>query len=399
MTPNPRSVRLPPAAILVAVTAIGPVAMHLFVPSMPGLVSTFDTTPAQVQLTLTLYMLALAVATLIAGPLSDRFGRRPVILGALMIYTLAAVACALATSIEALIFARIAQAVGGAAGLTLGRTMVRDCLDAGRAASLIASLSMIMAVVPALSPAVGGYLDVWVGWRASFVLLTALGALTFLASLRWLNETNPYTGPGQGQHGQLSAFTDLLRHRVFLGYGLHCVCTLSAWYGIVAGAPYVMVTLLGHGAEAYGSWFILVAAGWIAGNLLTSRLAVSAGVSRLVFSGALVALVASLLLVVAVATDTLSPATLFIPLAVIGLGHGLSQPSALSGAIGVRPQAAGRASGLLGFSQMACGAAAAQTLGIVQSDSAWPLAVMVLSISLVSLGCWAIARSGTDNLT
>jgi DHA1 family bicyclomycin/chloramphenicol resistance-like MFS transporter len=377
--------------MLVAVTAMGPVAMHLFVPSMPGLVDSFQTTPGHVQLTLTLYMLALAVATLIAGPLSDRFGRRPVILGALVIYTLAAVACALASSIEWLIAARIAQAVGGAAGLTLGRTMVRDCLDAGPAASLIATLSMLVSVVPALSPALGGYLDVWLGWRASFVVLAAFGALTCLAGLRWLTETNPHAGPGHAPVGQLQIFGELVRNRVFMGYGLHCVCTLSAWYGIVAGAPFVMVTVMGRGPGEYGTWFVLVAVGWITGNLLTSQLATRTGVKRLVLAGVLVTLAASVMLVGVVAADALTPARLFVPLALMGVGHGLSQPSAMSGAIGVHPHAAGRASGLLGFVQMASGAAAAQLLGIIQAGSAWPMAIMVCVISLISLGCWVVA--------
>ena len=134
--------------------------MHLIVPSMPGLVESFGTTRAAVQLTLTLYMLALAIATLGCGPLSDRFGRRPVVLGALALFTIASAVCASAPSIEVLIAARIRQAIGGAAGLTLGRAMVRDCLDANRAASMIATLSMIMSVIPALSPALGGF------WRA-----------------------------------------------------------------------------------------------------------------------------------------------------------------------------------------------------------------------------------------
>lgn len=383
--------RLPPIAVLAAVTATGPMAMHLFVPSMPGLVETFSSTPARVQLTLTLYMLALAVATLMYGPLSDRYGRRPVILAALAVYAASGLLCGLAASVEWLIAGRVFQAVGGSAGLVLGRAMVRDCFERDRAASVIATLSMIMAVVPALSPAVGGYLDVWLGWRAGFVLLAVFGLVVLMVSIPWLHETNPYAGPNPSRDGQWTVFALLLRDRVFVGFGLHSVCTLAAWYALVAGAPYVMVTIMGRAPSDYGLWFVLVAGGWIVGNFVTARVAMRLGVSRLVLAGSLVALAASSSLVVLVLMETLTPSRLFIPIAIIGFGHGLSQPGAMSGAIGVRPGAAGRASGLLGFMQMACGAAAAQLLGVIQSSSALPMVGMVAFLSLMSFVSWGIA--------
>ncbi len=365
--------------------------MHLFVPSMPGLVVAFSTTPAHVQLTLTLYMLALAVATLGYGPLSDRYGRRPVLLAGLALYGMASILCAIAPTIEWLIAGRALQAVGGSAGLVLGRTIVRDCYERDRAASVIAAITMVMAVVPALSPAVGGYLDVWVSWRAGFVLLALYGFGVLAAALPWLTETNRYLGSSSSAIGHLSGFAILLRTRVFVGFGLHCVCTLAAWYALVAGAPYVMVAIMGYPPSDYGLWFVVVAAGWIVGNFLTARTAARIGAERLVLIGAVVAIAASIVLATFVAVDALSPPRLFGPLAVIGLGHGLSQPSAMACAIGVRLELAGRASGLLGFVQMATGAAAAQLVGVMLSDSVWPLAIMVVGFSLLSLAAWAIA--------
>jgi len=386
--------RLPAFGLLVAVTATGPVAMHLFIPSMPGLVAEFSTTLPRVQLTLTLYMLALAVATLAYGPLSDRFGRRPVLLAGLAIYAVAAVLCAFAPTIDWLIAGRMLQAVGGCAGLVLGRTMVRDCHERDRSASVIAALTMVMAVVPALSPAIGGYLDVWLGWRAGFVLLAVFGFGTLAVAVPRLNETNLYTGRGTSGIGHLEGFKLLLRSRVFLGFGLHCVCTLAAWYTLVAGAPYVMVTIMERAPSEYGLWFIPVAGGWVLGNFLTSRMATRLGIERMVLFGALVAIAASILLAVFLAAAPLSPLRLFAPLAAIGVGHGLSQPSAMAGAIGVRPEVIGRASGLVGFVQMATGAASAQLLGLMQQDSAWPLILMVVAFSVLSLVCWAIGVTG-----
>jgi len=389
--------RLPPFVLLIGVTAVAPVAMHLFVPSMPGLVEGFETTPARVQLTLTGYMLALAAATLAVGPLSDRYGRRPVLLAGLAVYTLGSVACALAPGIDALIAGRALQAAGGCAGLVLGRAMVRDCAPADRAAGLLASITMAMAVVPALSPALGGILDEWLGWRAGFVVLAAYGALLLGACALRLGETNRYAGAGGGAAlPRFAATSALLRSRLFLGYGLHCVCTLAAWYTLVAGAPYVMVAVMGRAPSEYGLWFILISAGWIGGNFLTSRLARRVGIRHLVVLGAAVAIGASLVLCAAVAAGPLTELRLFVPLAVIGIGHGLSQPSALAGAIGVRPEMAGRASGLLGFAQMATGAAGAQLLGVLQQDTAWPLALVTLAFGVLSLAAWGIAASSRE---
>ncbi len=387
---------MPPLALLIAITAVGPVAMHLFVPSMPGLVSELATTPGRVQLTLTGYMLALAAATLAYGPLSDRYGRRPVLLAGLAIYVTAAVVCALAPGIDALIAGRILQGAGGCAGLVLGRAIVRDCAGSERAASLLASVTMVMAVVPALSPALGGYLDGWLGWRAGFAALALYGAVVLAASARWLGETNRYAGRAAPALARLAATRELLRSRAFVGYGLHCVCTLAAWYALVAGAPYVMVVLLGRTPGEYGLWFILISAGWIGGNFLTSRLAQRVGIRRMVGLGALIALGASAALCVLIAAGGLTPARLFVPLAVIGLGHGLSQPSAMAGAIGVRPELTGRASGLLGFVQMATGAAGAQLLGLAPQDTAWPLALLVLAFGVLSLAAWRLAATDPE---
>jgi MFS transporter, DHA1 family, multidrug resistance protein len=342
---------------------------------------------ARVQLTLTAYMLALAVATLAYGPLSDRYGRRPVLLAGLGIYTLAGLLCALATSLEALIAFRILQAVGGCAGLVLARTIIRDCFAQDRAAGVIAGVTMVMAVVPALSPALGGFLDVWLGWRAGFVLLTVAGTLVLLATLRWLNETNVYRAHAAGgMGGGTAGFATLLRSRVFVGYGLLTVCTLASWYTFIASAPYLMVVVLERPPSEYGMWFIAVAGGWITGNFLTSRLAPRLGAERLVRTGGGVAVLAPTILPVVLLLDLLAPATLILPVVVMGVSHGLSQPSATAVALGADPRLAGRASGLLGFVQMATGAACAQLIAPLQAKAgAWPLAVLLLAFAVLSL--------------
>src|SRR5690606_20851902 len=175
-TPRPGvAQRRPSLAILIAVTALGPMALNIFIPAMPGMTAVFGVDYGTIQLTLTLYLVGLAVAQLFMGPLSDRFGRRPVLLGGIGLFLAGSLAAALAPSIEALIVARIVQAVGGCAGIVLGRAIVRDTHSREASASMIGYITMVMVVAPMLAPLIGGYLDSWFGWRATFITVLAVG--------------------------------------------------------------------------------------------------------------------------------------------------------------------------------------------------------------------------------
>ena len=167
----------PPLLILVLATAIGGISLNIFIPSMPGLARYFATDIATVQLTLTLYLAGIAAGQLVYGPLSDHYGRRPLMLAGLGLYAVSALVASLAQSIEVLILGRIAQALGGCAGIVITRAIIRDVYDRDRGASVLGYVTMAMTIAPAMAPVIGGYLDHWVGWRAGLWVLTAYGAL------------------------------------------------------------------------------------------------------------------------------------------------------------------------------------------------------------------------------
>jgi len=223
--------------LLTAMVALGPVSTDLYLPSLPTIGAAFATDQATVQLTLSVFLVGFAFSQLACGPLSDRFGRRPVILGGLGLYLLASLACAAAPSIEILILARFMQAVGACVGPVLGRAAVRDIYGRERAARMLSYMGMVMALAPAFGPILGGFIEAWFGWRANFVLVSAVGLTVLVATAVTLPETNRWKSPDATRLGHLIGnYRSLLRHRRYVGYVLVVACTYSGIYSFNSGS-------------------------------------------------------------------------------------------------------------------------------------------------------------------
>ena len=373
----------PPYVILVAISAVGPLALNIFVPSMPGLQSEFGVSYGVVQLTLTLYIIGMAVCQLAYGPLSDRFGRRPVLLAGMALFVVASLLAAFATSIAMLIAARLLQAIGGASGLVLSRAIVRDLYDRDRSASVLGYITMAFVVAPMLAPTVGGLLDQVAGWRSIFVLLALLGAVALAATWHKLPETNRNLAPSIRLAGLASGYMSLLRMPSFLAYGFTLGFSSAVFFAFVAGAPYVMVVVLGFQPLDYGLWFIMVSLGYMFGNFLSGRYSQRLGTDRMVTIGNLFTLAAGLAGLAFVMAGAISPLTLFLPMLLAALGNGLTIPNATAGAISVNASMVGTAAGLAGFLQMGIGAGSAQLVGILQDGA--PFAVFWVMAAAASL--------------
>lgn len=368
---HPTPIR-PSYAILVAISAVGPLALNIFMPSMPGLQAEFGVSYGVVQLTLTLYLIGMAACQLVYGPISDKVGRRPMLLFGMALFVAASLLAALAPSIEVLIAARLLQAVGGAAGVVLARAMVRDVFDRETSASVISYITMAFVVAPMVAPAIGGYIDTHGGWRMGFWLLTALGALVLAASWVSLPETHVNRLGGNGL-GLLSGAVRLFGLRRFRGYTLVLAFTSSVFFAFLGGAPHIMMDVLGRTPMEYGLWFITVSAGYMAGNFISGRYTRSVGLDSMIMAGCVITLAGGLLCFGAAVTGLLSPATLFLPMCIAAFGNGMTIPNGTAGAISVDPRLTGAAAGWSGFAQMACGAAASQLVGSLQDG--WPTAV------------------------
>lgn len=365
----PHAAKSPPIWILIAATATGPLALNIFVPSMPGLVGYFQTDYATVQLTLTLYLAGVAVAQLGYGPISDRFGRRPALLAGLAIYVIGSLLCMMAWSIEVLIAARILQAIGGCAGMVLGRAIVRDVFDRDSSASVIALITMAMAVAPAVAPTIGGTLDTVFDWRAAFLVPMLIGGIVLLGSIRSLNETNLYRSPSIDVVAMLRNYGRLLKSPVFLGYTLNTAMSVGAFFSFLAGAPYVMVEILHRQPHEYGLYFVLISVGYMTGNFLASRISRKLGVDRMIPLGVAVSLCGAIPGFILAFNDVVTPATVFLPMCLVAVGNGLSQPNGISAAVSVNPKIAGAASGLMGFLQMSVGGLFTVIVGYFQNQT------------------------------
>ena len=368
-SPAPR----PSFAILVAISAVGPLALNIFIPSIPGLQNSFGITYGTAQLTLTLYLIGLGVCQLGYGPLSDRYGRRPLLLGGMALFVIASLAAAIAPNIETLIAARLFQAIGGASGIVLARAMVRDVFDREKSASVISYITMAFVVAPMIAPTLGGFIDKVSGWRADFWLLAVVGAITLAAAWRALPETHVNRTGVSGAPGMIEGAVRLLGNRQFLGYAIMLAFTSTVFFSFLGAAPHIMVDVLGRTPMEYGLWFITVSGSYMFGNFLSGRYTQRVGIDRMILIGCAITTGGGMLSLLAAITGLLSPATLFLPMALSGFGNGLTIPNGTAGAISVDPRMTGAAAGWAGFTQMACGAAASQLVGTLQNG--WPFAV------------------------
>lgn len=377
-------------AVLVLATALGPFAMQVFLPALPAIQDDFAVGAGTAQLAFSLSAFAIAFATLFYGPLSDRIGRRPALIGGLVVYLAGSLLCAMAASIGVLILGRIVQAAGGCAGIVLSRAIVRDLYEREQAATVLAYITMAMVVAPMLAPAIGGTLTDLLGWRLVFAAGTLLGAAILVAVWAELSET---AAPGRRSGGQSTrhSFKRLLRSPLFLGYALQGAFSMAVFFAFLAAAPYLMVRVLGQPASEYGVMFILVSASFMAGNFAAARLSTHLGSDRMMLLGSAGALAGAVILLLLTLVGIWTAWAIFLPAALSAFSQGLAMPNTQAAMVSVDPQAAGAASGLGGFMQMGMAALAAQVVGSIQNGTPYPMSIGMALCALASLAAALVA--------
>lgn len=394
------------AVLLTTLVALGPLSTDLYLPALPTLARVFATDAARVQLTLSVFLLGFAGAQLAYGPLSDRYGRRPVLLGGLLLYFIASVACVLAGSIEMLIAARFAQALGACAGPVLGRAIVRDVWGAAESARVIAYIGGAMAIAPLVGPTLGGFLTVLFGWQANFVALALFGGAQCLAVARMLRESNAHRDRSATEPRRMAAnFGRLLADRRYVGYLLTFAFSYSALFAFISGSSFVLSARFGLAPHIYGMCFGLVVLGYLSGSLLSGRLVRRLGSDALLAGGAWLGALAgaSLLALEMLGRRTGLPglAAILAPMFFCTVATGLVMPNAIGRALAPYPTMAGAASALMGFGQMSVAAAVGVAVGhgLGGTDGGAALAVAVaLCTALAPLSyLFFVRRSGEDN--
>ena len=383
--------------LLIAMTALAPVSLQIFIPALPAIQSSFDSSTGVTQLVLSLSILANAIATLLYGPLSDRFGRRPVILVGLVIFVIGSALCTIAPTIGMLIVARIIQSAGAAAGMVLARAIVRDLYDREQAASVIAYLTMAMVVAPMIAPTIGALLIDSIAWPAIFVVMTAIGAILSWQVWRSLAETHTAQATSNLWNGISRGGLHLLRRPEFLAYTLQSTFAISTFFAFISGAPYFMIDVLGRSATEYGLLFMVVSAAFMLGNFTTARLGKRFGIDRFVRTGNLLALFGTSLALGLMIAGLWQPLALFGPMMIIAFANGLSIANSQAGAVSVQPDLAGTASGLAGFAQMFTAALVSQAVGMLQDGTPYPMVGFMLLCALMSLFSFALGKGMFSN--
>ena len=392
--PSERSQVSAPLWLLALFTFSGTLAMHIFVPALTMAGRDLHASNAAMQMTVSLYVLGLAGGQLIYGPLADRFGRRPVLLAGLTIYTLAGFATVLASlshnGAGMLITARLFQALGGCAGQVLGRAMVRDTSAGDDTARRMAYLNMMVMLSPALAPLVGGLIAVSLGWHAILVGLLLLGIVNLVLVWNRLPETR--SSAAHTSAAQLARhYAHLLASRRFLGYTLGGGFATTSFYAFIGSAPFIFVQQLHRPEHEVGLYLMALVSGQWLGNTLCSRLLDRVPLTRILTGSNLFSLAASGLLLLLAVTGQAGVALILILMFCFTLGSGMCSPAALALAVNVNPAVFGSASGLYGCSQMAMGALCAALAGLGGSPLIAAALVLFLTC-VISQGAFHMAR-------
>jgi DHA1 family bicyclomycin/chloramphenicol resistance-like MFS transporter len=380
--------------LLAMLTALGPLSMDMYLPSLPDIAHVLGAPVARTQLTISSYLIGFAVGQMIYGPLSDRYGRRPVLLAAVALYLASTLACAAAQSVDLLIAARLLQGISGSGAIVLARAIVRDVYSGVQAARELSLMGSISATAPIVAPMIGGVLQAGFGWRANFICMSVGGLIALLVAARLLPETlRP-----NNRAGSLSFFSmargygTVARHGGFLVYLGIITTTYAGLFAWVSGASVVLQGVYGLSAVTFGFTFALGAAGYMLGAMIATRLVVRLGLDRTIGVGVVVIAAGGLSLALAVATGV-PGLWLVAAMALYLAGVGLAMPQAMAGALTPFPDRAGTAASLMGLVQQAVAAIIAAVIGAYLVQSAWPVTGVVVAMGCLTFLLWALTRA------
>jgi MFS transporter, DHA1 family, multidrug resistance protein len=379
--------------VLGLLTAVGPLSVDMYLPSLPEIGRKLTASPAQVQLTISFYLVGFAVGQIVYGPLSDRHGRKPILLAALGLFSAAGLACAFAWSIELLIVARLFQALGGAGAVVLARAIVRDLYSEARAGREFSLMGAIMGLAPIIAPLIGSVLQVAFGWHAIFVALFAIGSAA--AAVVWflLPETLKRRAPEPvSLLSTVHVYRTFMKNGAFVSHLGIVTCSFMGLFAWISGASFVLQDLYGLSALEFGVAFALGSAGYMLGTVLAAGIVSRIGIDRTIGVGALGLAMGGLAMVAAVTLGLTTAASLVLPAAFYLLGLGLAMPQGFAGAMSPFAARAGAASSLVGFVQQTCAAALGALVGHTLGQTAWPLAVAIAAMGCLTLVIWMFSR-------
>lgn len=377
-------------AVLALFTAVGPLSTDMYLPALPAMARDLGASIAETQLTLSVFLIGFAVGQFVYGPVSDKVGRKPVLLAGLALFAASSVACAIAQSIETLVAARFAQALGGAGPIVLGRAMVRDLYEGPRAGRELSRMGSIMGLVPAVAPVLGGLLYEAAGWRTIFGVIAALGLALIAVAALLMPETIRARAPGRLSFGSvLRGFSVLFQNPAYRAYVGLAALSYGGLFAFISGSSFVLQGFYGLGEVPYGLSFAFTVVGYIAGTLLAQRLIGAWGLDRTIGLGVACLAGGGVLMLGLVAAGVPSSLAVTVPMTLYTAGVGLALPSTQASAMAPFPERAGAASSFLGICQMSFAALVGVGVGHALGASPLPLPAAVAAIGL---SAWMLFR-------
>ena len=386
-----RRMSLAALAALVTAYALGPMATQILTPAVPFVHRDMAISMAAAQTLISLAFATIAVMTVVYGPLSDRFGRRPLILAGTSLFCVGSVVAGLAPTPEILILGRMVQAAGSSAGLVLTRTVVHDVYGRERSGQVIAYLTVVMIFVPMLSPLAGGILLDHVGWRAIFFLCAAIGLAALATLAICLPETNLTPSADLGLRSTLASFGSLARDPQYLGSALFFSLIMATFFATQAALPYLIVEVHGGTATEYGVWFAVACAFYVAGNYASGRWGGRFARGRLILASGIGSLVTSVAGLVVASFLEWSTAVAFVPTIVLCFFGALAIAPVQAEAVAAQPERSGSASGLMSGMQMAIGAGVVQLVGFTHNGTPYPMFAALIACAALATIAFASA--------
>jgi DHA1 family bicyclomycin/chloramphenicol resistance-like MFS transporter len=371
--------------LLGALVAVAPLAMDIYLASMPSMARALAASDEKVQLTLSLYMYAWGAAQIVVGPLADRFGRRPALIAGLSLFVAASIVCAAARNVETLIAARLVQAAAMATVAVVPRAIVRDLHAGERAATMLSLMGMVLGIAPIVAPIIGSHLHVWFGWQANFIFVAAYGALALACVLSVLPETIRSRNV-RATHVDviLANYARLVRSRAYVGYLLIAAFSTCALFAFLAGSSFVFVTVIGTGEQGFGLLFGVVMLGNLVGSTIGSRVVARLGIDRMLRYSTSLMLFAGLALAALAWARVAHPLAIVAPMFLFMISFMTTMPQATAGALTPFPEIAGSASSLLSFCQLLLASTAALAVGMSFDGTQRPMATAIAVSALLA---------------
>ena len=375
------------------ITLIGPLAVHMYIPIMPTIQQAFGVSTFLTTLTFSLVFFVMAFGTLAYGTMSDRFGRKPVLMVGLTLFVAGSALCSLAWNFEILLAGRILQATAAGCGVVLARAIARDVYGPDKLAQVIAYITTAYVLGPTLAPPIGGAISDIFGWNAVFYLVTATSLFVVLLGGLVIRETHHERLKSRGAAALASDYVKLLRNPVFVGYALVPAFTSGAFFALAAYATFLMNDHYKGSSGEYGLYFVLLTLGFMSGNFISGRLGNRVSTQYMVIFGCLLGIITVELLTAAVLLMPNAPLALFLPGALLGIAQGLAMPHAQAAAINAEPELTGTASGIVMFLHYSAAALASLFISSLYDRTFFPLIEGVFVLSVCALVSGLVANA------